>query len=394
MSIFKKKIIKTKDGLQDFIDLLIAAKSQQLKVKAHAIEHAIDLISKTISKSEIMVYRQDVDNKIKPLKNDEYYVLNIQPNDNEQGTSFFYNVLNKYLHDEEALIINFNSKLYLADNFNISHDLLMPKTYSNVQISDSHGNTMIFKKVFSANEVIHLDLKNSNIQETLNDYYSELGKLIGVASTHYKLTNSHKFRLKKSGGQPKLMDPETNKQLDYTEYKKRLTKGLFDEEDSVILLSEVFGLEKISFGDVAKSDEWDKLEKKWSDKVATAFNIPLDIFNGNKTDKSTSTNDFITFGVLPHLQILEDGLNAKIIGKTDYLKGECIKINRLNMKHFDILESANSMDKLFADGFSHNEILSVLGMEPLDEEWASKHFITKNYQNADLAMKGGDEIEE
>ena len=390
MKLFQRK--KETNQLENFIDVLIETKSKQLSTKAHAIEHAIDLISKTISKSEIQVYEKDEQGKIVPKKNNIYYALNVAPNDNELGTAFFYRVLSKYLHEEEALIVYFKNKLYLADSFTPSSNLLLSKTYSNVSISDSNGNTLTFKHIFSADEVIHLNLKSSKIKETLDDYYKDLGKLISITNQKYKIANSRKFRLKYPGTPMALKDPDTNTEISYSKYKTKLVNGLFDEEDSVIMLSEAFGLEKIDMGQVSSSEEWRNLEKKWSDTVAMSFNIPLDIFYGNKTDKSTSTNDFITFGVIPHLQILEDGLNAKIITKDKYLKGECIKINRLNMKHYDILESATSLDKLFADGFSHNELLSMMGMAPLDEDWANEHYITKNYSNVnvDEIDKGGD----
>lgn len=135
----------------------------------------------------------------------------------------------------------------------------------------------------------------------------------------------------------------------------------------------------------------DRIRKKWTDKVAMSFNIPLDLFYGNKTDKSTSTNDFFSFAILPHLQIFEDSLNSKLISKEEYLKGERIKINKFNMKYFDILESAPSIDKLFSDGYSHNEINNFVGLPKVDEKWADKHFITKNYEVAEKIVEGGDE---
>lgn len=388
MGLFKNK----KQELIEFIDSLISAKAHQLKIKQHAIQHAVDLIAKTISKSEIKIYRRDgPEKKIKSIKNDEYYKLNIQPNDNEEATSFFYNVLQKYLLEEDALIVNFNNKLYLAENYNSTDSILFPKVYYNVQIKDYDGNSLIFDTVFSTDDVIRLNLKCSQIKETLDDYYEELGKLIGIASSHYKLTNSFKFRLKHPGGILPLKDAKTGKEISYEDYKEKITRGLFNEEDSIIMLSDSFDINRIDFGKETSSDEWENLEKKWSDKVAMSFNIPLDIFYGNKTDKSTSTNDFITFGVLPHLQIFEDGLNSKIIKKADYLEGECIRVNRFNMLHKDILDGANSMDKLFSNGFSRNEINDIVGLPTIDEKWADEHHITKNYENIKQTLEGGDE---
>ena len=185
MKLFKNK----KSELIDYIDSLLFAKSEQLKIKQHAIQHAIDLIAKTISKSEIKIYRKDKsDKKIKSVKNKEYYLLNIRPNDNEEATSFFYNVIQKYLLEEDALIVNFNNKLYLADNYNSTESILFPKKYYNVQVSDYDGNTLIFDKEFDAEDVIRLNLKCSHIKETLDDYYCELGKMIGIACSRYKIT--------------------------------------------------------------------------------------------------------------------------------------------------------------------------------------------------------------
>lgn len=379
--------------LENYIETLFMAKQKQLQIKRHAIEHAIDLIAKTISKSEIQIYRMKKGKISKDDNSKEYYTLNVQPNPNKEATSFFYEVIKKYLDDGEALIVELDGGLYLADTFQVSTSVLLPKVYYNVQISDDHGNSIFLRKTFTSEDVIYLNLKSSKIKETLDSYYEELGNLIGIASSHYKLNNLSKFRLKIPGGQPKLKDPITEKELTYDDYKQKITRGLFDEQDAIILLSDTFGLEKIDFGSGTSSDEWSKLEKKWSDKVAMTFNIPLDIFYGNKTDKSTSTNDFITFGILPHLQIIEDGLNAKIIGESNYLKGERIRINRLNMKHFDILESAVNMDKLFSNGYSHNEINEFIGIPRVDAAWADKHYITKNYENVDLALEGGDENE-
>lgn len=382
-----------KNQLENYIETLFMAKGKQLQIKRHAIEHAIDLIAKTISKSEIQIYRMKNGKISKDDNSKEYYTLNVQPNPNKEATSFFYEVIKKYLDDGEALIVELDGCLYLADTFQVSTSILLPKVYYDVQISDDHGNSLFLSKTFTSADVIYLNLKSSKIKETLDSYYEELGSLIEIASKHYKLNNVSKFRLKIPGGQPKLKDPVTEKELTYDEYKSKITRGLFDEQDAIILLSETFGLEKIDFGSGTSSDEWSKLEKKWSDKVAMTFNIPLDIFYGNKTDKSTSTNDFITFGILPHLQIIEDGLNAKIIGESNYLKGERIRINKLNMKHFDILESANNMDKLFSNGYSHNQINEFIGIPKIDAAWADKHYITKNYENVDLALEGGDENE-
>lgn len=387
-----KNLYKSSD-VDNFIDFITNKKSKQLAIKEKAIEHAIDLIARTISKSEIQIYRYDSKKKkVEPKTDEYYYKLNIKPNHNEYGTSFFYRVVSKLLHDEEALIIEIDHNLYLAESFDSNPSILYSKTYSNIVLSDVDGNNFPMDKSYKADEVIHLTLGGSRINEVLESYFGDFGKLLGISSSQYKSNNIPKWKLLTPGSQPAIYDRETKKEISYEEYKKKITEGLFDEEESVILLSEALKLEKINGDKPSTSEDYRNLEKKWSDEVANAFNIPLDVFYGSKTDKSTGTNDFISFAVVPILRILEDGMNGTIIKKKEYLNGDRIYINKLNMKHFDIFDSANSLDKLFGDGFSHNDLRYFLDIPQVDEDWADEHNFTKNYGNVkDLSGKGGDE---
>lgn len=383
-----------KNGEQDgFIEFILSEKSKQLAIKDKAIEHAIDLIARTISKSEIQLYRYDKkEKKIVQKKDSVYYKLNIKPNLNENGTSFFYRVISKLLHENECLIVEIRENLYLVDSFNCSSNILTEKIYSGIILKDEKGNSLSIDKTFSSSEVIHLTLGESKINETLDNYFNDFGKLLGIASAQYKSNNIPKWKLITSGSQPAIFDKETKKEISYEEYKQKIVNGLFSEEESVVLLSEFFKLEKINGDKQTTSSDYRELEKKWSDEVANVFNIPLDVFYGSKTDKSTGTNDFISFAVVPILRILEDGMNGTIIKKEEFLKGDRIFVNKLNMKHFDIFDSANSLDKLFGDGFSHNDLRSFLDIPQLDEEWANEHNFTKNYGNVkEFSEKGGDE---
>lgn len=387
-----KNLYESSD-VNNFIDFITNEKSKQLAIKEKAIEHAIDLIARTISKSEIQIYRYDSKKKkVEPKIDEYYYKLNIKPNHNEYGTSFFYRVVSKLLHDEEALIIEIDHNLYLAESFDSNNSILYQKTYSNIVLSDVDGNTFPMDKSYKADEVIHLTLGGSRINEVLESYFGDFGKLLGISSSQYKSNNIPKWKLLTPGSQPAIYDRETKKEISYEEYKKKITDGLFDEEESIILLSEALKLEKINGDKPSTSEDYRNLERKWSDEVANAFNIPLDVFYGSKTDKSTGTNDFISFAVVPILRILEDGMNGTIIKKKEYLNGDRIYINKLNMKHFDIFDSANSLDKLFGDGFSHNDLRYFLDIPQVDEDWADEHNFTKNYGNVkDLSGKGGDE---
>ena len=75
-----------------------------------------------------------------------------------------------------------------------------------------------------------------------------------------------------------------------------------------------------------------------------------------------------------------------------FLETIYLKIDTTKIKVVDITKLATALDKLFAiGGLSINDILTILGREPIEEEWANKRFVTKNYQ-AD-SLEGGEKNE-
>lgn len=391
MGFLTKLLHQDKNG--NLVDVLVSCQSKKLAIKKNAIEHAIDLISKTISKCEIEYYKYNSKEKKieRTKKNDTYYKLNIKPNDNEIATTFIYNLISRLLKNEEVLVVEINKKLYLASSFDYDSMILKEKTFFNIVLEDNKGNSITLDKTFKSNECMYLSLGISKIKECLDDYYKDIGKLISIQDKKYIMSNINKWKLNSPGTQANLIDPKTGKKMDYTEYKEKITEGLMDEEDAIVMLSKEFDLEKLSADTIHNSEDLLRLQDKWEKDVARAFSIPLDVFNGSKTDKSTGTNDFITFAITPVTSILEDGFNSSLIKKENFLSGEMIKIKTLNIKHFDIFDCATSIDKLLSSGFSHDENRYFLGIPETGEKWAQRHHITKNYENVS-DNSGGDSM--
>ena len=198
-----------------------------------------------------------------------------------------------------------------------------------------------------------------------------------------------KWRLKKPGEMLPMQDMETGEEITYEEYKEKITQGLISEEDAVVMLSDVFDLVNLNKDNNQSLNDYKDMIKTIGDQVACRYNIPLDIFYGTKTEKSTGTNDFITFGVEPYFEIIEDGYNLGLIGKEGYLKGEMVKHNRSRIQHKDILDSATGIDKLRGSGFSRNETNDYLGLPKIDAKWADEHYITKNYGKVEGGENNG-----
>lgn len=314
----------------------------------------------------------------------------MQPNYNENGTMFLYKLAAKLLTEKKALVIInrdvANSKLlYVADDFSSTSTILYEKTFSDVVISDNEGNSIPLLKKYNAENSIYYSLQNTKLKTASENFSTNINRLLKASQNSFIRANTNKWRLKNPGGQPTMIDIETKQPISYEDYKTKITEGLLSEEEAIILLSEQFDLINLNKDSKKELTDFETLFIRIGSTVAQNWNIPLSIFFASKTEKSTGNEDFITFGVDPYFELIEDGLNIVLVGKKDFLKGEYVKFNRTNINHRDVLDCGTGIDKLTANRFSRNEINKLLKLPIIDEVWANEHALTKNYENT----KGG-----
>lgn len=388
------KIFKNSDGeYVGIFDVLFGKNDMENYVYTLAEAHAIDLIARTIAKCEIQTFELKK-GEIQENKGDLYWTLNMQPNYNETGTKFIYKLVTKLLTEKTALVLinktPTTNLLYVADSYNASNKILTEKTFSNITIEDDEGNSIPIRKTYSSSNTIYYSLKNSKLKTASENFKTNMTKLLKASQKSFIKANTPKWRLKSPGQQPTLIDAETKKPISREDYKEKITEGLMSDEEAIVLLSEYFDLENLNQNSNKNLTDFENVFKKIGDTVAQNWNIPLDVFYGSKTEKSTGTDDFITMCVDLYFELLEDGFNSSLVGKEDFLKGEYIKFNRLNINHKDLIDKASGWDKLISNGFSFNQLSKFLGLPTINEDWANEHYITKNYAN----VKGGAEDEE
>lgn len=391
--LFKSSEDVTTVEYSSIFDVLFEKENGCSYIYTLAEAHAIDLIAKTIAKTEIKTFEK-VDKKIQANKGNLYWTLNIQPNPNEDGTSFKYKLIVKLLIDRHALVVKNesgkNTYLYVADKFTPSKGILFAKTFSNIDLRDNENNILSLRKDYNENNSIYYSLADSGLEKASLDFKNNSSQILKAAKKAFIQSNISKWRLKTPGNQPTMIDKETGKPISYDDYKKKITDGLLSEEEAIIMLAEQFELINLNKESGKNSSDYEKAVKQIGDSVANKWNIPLDVFYGSKTEKSTGTNDFITFAVDPYFKIIENGLNISLVGKEDYLNGEYVCFDKFNITHKDILESASGIDKLTGAKFSRNEINELLGLPRIDEDWADEHNLTKNYGK----VEGGVENDE
>ena len=154
------------------------------------------------------------------------------------------------------------------------------------------------------------------------------------------------------------------------------------ESDELSILPETNGiaLESLTVQTNAKAEELAKIALTINNEVANAFDIPEAVFNGNITEKSDATNEFITYACSPVAEVINDTLTAYIVGENDYSKKcERVLVWLARFKHVDVVDSAVNLDKLRGIGFSYDELREMVGYPLLNTDFSQTRALTKNY---------------
>ena len=371
-------LFQNKKGELQSLSDLISVEVKKMKITKMAVEKAIGMIAHAIAKSEFIVQ-----GKNERLRNELYWSLNVKPNLNETATEFWIEVIQRLLKNSECLICIIGKKFYIADSFQVSNSVMLNQIYSNITIT-ANGESLQLNNTYTSDEVIHLKAKNKKIRAYMETVMKMHDDVVSAMEAAIKISKTPKFILKIAGAMPAirtLRADGTEQTLTIDEFKKNIKNLL--ESENIEILQESSGLEisQLKIDTAVTSEDVVKISKEIFEECAFAFDIPKTVFMGEITEKADSTNEFITYAVGWVAEILNDAMNATLVGKESFLKGEYIWIDLSGFKHRDLVESANYLDKLRSIGFNLDEIRQAIGWEPLNTPFSQERVITKNYTN-------------
>lgn len=368
-------LFQKNNGLQSLAET-ITIELEKLNIAKLAVEKAETMIAKAIAKSDILIQTQSED------KRKYEYRLNVQPNDNENGTYFWTKVVKKLLREGEVVIIRIGEKYYRAKSFQESDNVMTGRLYSNITIEAAEKQYSLFK-TFLSGDVIHLRYDNSKIRVLLNSVLSQYETTANSVNAMMQIANTPKFKLKVPG-QLNLVrrgkDGESDKKITKEEYTEELKKLLESESLAIITESNGITLEQLGIQTATKAEELVKIKEEINNATAEAYDIPQAVFNGNITEKSDATNEFITYAVGSVAEVINDELTAKLVGEEDYAgKNERVMVWLARFKHVDVVDSANNLDKLRSNGWNFDEIREMVGYPVLNTPFSQARALTKNY---------------
>lgn len=371
-------LFQNKKGELQSLSDLISVEVKKMKITKMAVEKAIGMIAHAIAKSEFIVQ-----GKNERLRNELYWSLNVKPNLNETATEFWIEVIQRLLKNSECLICIIGKKFYIADSFQVSNSVMLNQIYSNITIT-ANGESLQLNNTYTSDEVIHLKAKNKKIRAYMETVMKMHDDVVSAMEAAIKISKTPKFILKIAGAMPvirTLRADGTEQTLTVDEFKKNIKNLLESENIEILQASNGLEISQLKIDTAVTSEDVVKISKEIFEECAFAFDIPKTVFMGEITEKADSTNEFITYAVGWVAEILNDAMNATLVGKESFLSGEYIWIDLSGFKHRDLVESANYLDKLRSIGFSLDEIRQAIGWEPLNTPFSQERVITKNYTN-------------
>lgn len=387
-------------GFRDWVQTVFAGKKTMHLDKCHfdlvaeshfqslALETAISLIANAVVRCDFQTYL-----KGKRFRGNQDYLLNIQPNKNQNASEFMHLMVRKYVEEGECLIIMQNDELIIVDDFETKTSILHENIYKEVRIDDFK-----FDKPFYEKDVLHLKMSDKKIIDLVNKVHSTQGKLIASAMSYYRRKNNKRLLLK--GDFLRAQTTEMQKQID--DMFEGQLKNWFDPDKggAAFQLQDGYQMEDMSdsAAGTSSSDSRDikNLINDIFDTTAVAFHIPQALLRGDVADVSEVTKNFLTFCVNPIVEVISDEFNRKFYSREEYIERTFLKVDTSRIQATDLTTLSNAIDKLFrVGGITINDIQDMLGFEQLEDDFSDQRFVTKNYAAVEQlvsgsAPKGGD----
>lgn len=352
----------------------------ELYYKELAIYTASSLISNAISRSEVRTFKNG-----QPVKERDYFLLNVSPNRNETSSVFWHKIINKVIRKGEALVVDAGGYLYCADSFVRTQERpVLGDIYGSVSV----GNFTFDKQFYQADSYL-FRLDDINVRMLIDGMYEQYGKILAAAAKNLQQSNGVKYKLHIEG--VKAGDDDFNKEFE--NYIKSQLKTYMESDNGVYPEFDGYSLEPdpVYNGRSGSSSDFVELKKELFASVAGAFHIPDSMMTGNITNMADIIGSFLTFGVDPYADMITEALNKRA-GIDNYMAGCCYQVDTSKILHRDLFDVAADVANLISSGVKCiDEVREMLGDVPLNTDWSRKHFITKNFEEIERFLKNPEE---
>lgn len=361
-------------------ELLEAA--EEYRIRELAFWCCVNLIANAVGRCEFRTYLKGAE-----IRGGEYYLWNVEPNVNQNSTVFLHKLIAQLYQDNEALIVPTRKRdgsdaIVVADSWQVPPEYPSKQNeYKGVVVGEVH-----YDKTFYEKDVIHLTLNHCDIGPVVRGIYNAYTKLISVAMNNYAWANGQHWKVK--------VDQMVSGQENWAQTIQKMVEAQirpFLNSGSAVLPE----FDGWSYENVGKSFESGRdashiraLVNDVFDFTANTLLIPPVLLRGQVEGVGDAHGRFLSQCIDPLMDQLSEEINRKKYGYEKWRERSYMQIDTSAIEHFDLFGNAANIEKLIGSGYSYNDVQRAAGGREIDEPWANEHFITKNFAEAQSALKG------
>ena len=351
----------------------------ELQFREAAFWACVNLIANAVGKCEVRVFRNG-----KQTKDAEWYLWNINPNRNQNATAFLHKLVSKAYSEGDALIVPepYGNGVVVADSFDID-DTRQVYSYRNVMI----GKRKIDR--LSESEVMYIRPNWKNIEPLIRKMGDSFLRLMATAMQNYQFNGGQHWKVHVD----QILAGDDEWRTNFAAMMEKQIKPFLNASSAILPEMDGYTYTQVSgSGTNIKSDEYRAVMASIWAETCRAFLIPAALIAGNQQDTTVANRQFLNDVIDPLARMIEQEANRKRFTMDEYLRGDRLTVDTSAITHFDIFANAANVEKIIGSGImSVNELRALIGDAPLDEEWADKHFMTKNIGGAEDATSEGGE---
>ena len=344
----------------------------EIQIRELSFWSCVNMVANSISKCELKTFANS-----KEIKGQEYYLWNVSPNKNQNSTTFMHKLISQLYSHNECLVIEENGELLIADSFQQTEYALIDNIFEGVTVTD-----YTFPKVYRMSEVMYFKLSEVDMRKVTNAIYESYGKLISYGMKAYQKSRGSRGILNYAA----IAQGDERAKAAFDELMNVRFKKFFTSDNAVLPLPK--GYDYTDIGSKTYSDSSTRDIRSMIDDIgdftSKGFNIPPALHKGDIAGIKDAIMLYLTVCIDPLVGNIAEEINKKRYGFKEFSKGNYMKIDTKSILHVDLLSVSTAIDKLIASGaFTINDIRKLVNEEPIDEEYANTHFLTKNYSSID-----------
>lgn len=391
MGINIKRWILSKMGIggsAEISSLELQQALEEYRIRELAFHTCVSMIANAVGKCTFKVYKKYEENM-----DAEYYLWNVEPNPNQNSTAFLHKLIYQLYKENEVLIISgrqSGEREYLAVADSFTKPLEYPwkeNEYENVVVGE-----VSYQKTFLENEVLHLRLNHKDIKPVLDGLYQSYVKLVQAAVKNYEWGSGRHFKVHvgQIANAGNVGEDKKDWNTAFNEMMGNQVKPFLTSENGILPEFDGYKYEDVGGSpDVQRSTrDIRALVDDIFEFTARGFLIPPVLIFGDVADSKDAMTRWLTTCIDPLCDQLSEEINRKRYGFQEWKKGTYLQIDTSAILHFDLFGNAANIEKLIGSAaFCINDVLQAAGMPKINEPWANQHFVTKNFETLDGAMR-------